>query len=77
MIQAVILTEEQKNQLVGQPYAPDSYFNPIQDLDNNWIISVSETQENVYPNTMWVKELPLIELKPKPITKLTRKPSLS
>jgi hypothetical protein len=40
MIQVVILTEEQKNQLVGQQYAPDSYFNPIQDLDNNWIISI-------------------------------------
>jgi hypothetical protein len=66
MIQVVILTEEQKNQLIGQQYAPDSYFNPIQDLDNNWIISVEETQENVNPNTMWVKDLPLIEFKPKP-----------
>ena len=67
MIQAVILTEEQKNQLVGQQYAPASYFNPIQDLDNNWIISIEETQENVNPDTMWVKNLPLIEFKPKPV----------
>jgi hypothetical protein len=67
MIQAVILTEEQKNQLVGQSYAPASYFNPIQDLDNNWIISIEETQENVNPDTMWVKDLPLIEFKPKPV----------
>ena len=67
-MQVVILTETQKNQLVGQSYAPASYFNPIQDLDNNWIISVAETQENVNPNTMWVKELPLIEFKPKPIS---------
>jgi hypothetical protein len=69
MIQVVILTEEQKNQLIGQQYAPDSYFNPIQDLDNNWIISLEETQENVNPDTMWVKELPLIEFKPKPFQK--------
>jgi len=63
MIQVAILTEEQKNQLVGQQYAPDSYFNPIQDEDNNWIISIEETQAT---NIQWVKELALIEFKPKP-----------
>jgi hypothetical protein len=63
MIQVVILTEEQKNQLVGQQYAPDSYFNPIQDEDNNWIISIEETQAT---DIQWVKELTLIEFKPKP-----------
>jgi hypothetical protein len=63
MIQVVILTEEQKNQLVGQQYAPDSYFNPIQDGDNNWVISIEETQAT---DIQWVKELALIEFKPKP-----------
>jgi hypothetical protein len=63
MIQVAILTEEQKNQLVGQQYAPDSYFNPIQDEDNNWIISIEETQAT---DIQWVKELALIEFKPKP-----------
>jgi hypothetical protein len=63
MIQVAILTEEQKNQLVGQQYAPDSYFNPIQDKDNNWVISIEETQAT---DIQWVKELALIEFKPKP-----------
>jgi hypothetical protein len=63
MIQVAILTEEQKNQLVGQQYTPDSYFNPIQDEDNNWIISIEETQST---DIQWVKELALIEFKPKP-----------
>jgi len=62
MIQVAILTEEQKNQLVGQQYAPDSYFNPIQDEDNNWIISIEETQAT---DIQWVKELALIEFKSK------------
>jgi len=62
MIQVAILTEEQKNQLVGQQYAPDSYFNPIQDEDNNWIISIEETQVT---DIQWVRNLPLIEFKPK------------
>ena len=63
MIQVAILTETQKEQLVGQQYAPDSYFNPIQDEDNNWIISIEETQST---DIQWVKDLPLIDFKPKP-----------
>jgi len=63
MIQVALLTEQQKDQLVGQQYAPDSYFNPIQDEDNNWIISIEETQAT---DIQWVKELALIEFKPKP-----------
>ena len=35
-----LLTEVQKNDLLLQWYAPDCYFNPIQDLNNNWVISV-------------------------------------
>ncbi len=27
-----LLTEVQKDELIGQWYAPDSYFNPIQDV---------------------------------------------
>ena len=59
-----LLTPEQAEQLKGQLYAPDSYFNPIQDIDNNWIIS---TQEQEQCSIDWVKELPLIEYKPKEI----------
>ena len=61
-----LLTESQKNELVGQLYDEDSYFNPIQDIDNNWIISVEEMKFCVNPEFQWVKTLPLIEYKPKP-----------
>jgi len=61
-----LLTESQKNELVGQLYDEDSYFNPIQDLDENWIISVEEIDQCVNPEFQWVKNLPLIEYKPKP-----------
>lgn len=61
-----LLTELQKDELVGQWYATDSYFNPIQDADNNWIISVEEMEQCVNPDFLWVKDLPLIEYKPKP-----------
>lgn len=66
MIQVALLTETQKEQLVGQLYAPDSYFNPIQDIDNNWVISQEEMNGCVNEELMWVKDLPLIEYKAKP-----------
>ena len=37
-----ILTQQQKDILVGKQFETDSYFNPIQDLNNNWIISEIE-----------------------------------
>jgi hypothetical protein len=61
-----LLTETQKDELVGQLYDDDSYFNPIQDLDENWVISVEEMQFCVNPEFSWVKTLPLIEYIPKP-----------
>ena len=61
-----LLTEVQKDELVGQSYAPDSFFNPILDLNDNWVISVEEMEQCVNPDFLWVKDLPLIEYKPKP-----------
>jgi hypothetical protein len=61
-----LLTLEQKNEIVGQLYAEDSYFNPIQDINNDWIISTQEINECVAEEFMWVKELPLIDYEPKP-----------
>jgi predicted DNA-binding transcriptional regulator len=61
-----LLTELQKDKLVGQLYAPYSYYNPIQDIDNNWIISVEEMEQTITLEFIWVKDLPLILFTPKP-----------
>ena len=66
MIQVGLLTIEQSNSLVGQWYASDSYFNPIQDANNNWVISVEEMEQCVNPDFMWVKDLEMIPYEPKP-----------
>lgn len=66
MIQVGLLTEPQKDSLIGQLYDEDSYFNPIQDINDNWIISVEEMDFCVNPEFMWVKDLPLINYEPKP-----------
>jgi predicted DNA-binding transcriptional regulator len=63
-----LLTELQKDELVGQLYAPYSYYNPIQDINDNWIISVEEMEQTITLEFMWLKDLPLILYTPKEIT---------
>jgi predicted DNA-binding transcriptional regulator len=60
-----LLTELQKDELVGQLYAPYSYYNPIQDFNDDWVISVEEIEQTIAPEFMWVKDLPLIPYTPK------------
>ena len=66
MTQVGLLTETQKDSLVGQLYAEDSYFNPIADLYDRYVISTEEMNFCVNPEFMWVKDLPLIDYEPKP-----------
>jgi predicted protein tyrosine phosphatase len=56
------LTPEQAEQLKGVEYITDITFNPIQDADENWIISVEEVTTTTID---WVKQLPAIEYIPK------------
>ena len=37
-----IITELQKDILIGKTFETDGYFNPIQDLNDNWVISEVE-----------------------------------
>lgn len=56
------LTQEQAEQLKGLEYTRDNKFNPIQDINDNWIISLEEVEQC---DIEWVKTLPLIEFEPK------------
>lgn len=61
-----LLTEEQKDQLVGQLYADDSFFNPIQMVTEEWVISTEEMMYCTNEEFIWVKDLDLVEYQPKP-----------
>lgn len=61
-----LLTELQKDELIGQLYAPDSYYNPITDISENWVISIEEIEQTVTPEFLWVKDLEMIPYEPKP-----------
>jgi hypothetical protein len=61
-----LLTEWQVNELRGKTFLPDSYFNPIQDIDDNWVLSAEEVAYCANPDFLWIKELPMIPFTPKP-----------
>jgi DNA-binding MltR family transcriptional regulator len=61
-----LLTELQKDELIGKQYTDDSFYNPIQDINDNWVISTEEMLYTTNPETMWVKDLDLIVYEPKP-----------
>lgn len=60
-MKAGILTITEKESLVGQLVQPDWYFYPVQDCNNDWIISTEEIDGSIYPQNEWVKSLPLID----------------
>ena len=63
---AALLNEWQANELRGQMFFSDSYFNPIQDIDDNWVISAEEVAYCSNPDFLWIKELEMIPFTPKP-----------
>ena len=67
-----IITPTQKDQLIGHEWQPRSYFNPIQDCYNEWVISVEEIEGNINPDFPWVNDIsPLIDYCPKPVPPIT------
>jgi hypothetical protein len=56
------LTEEQANELRGLQYASNCYFNPIQDVNDEWFICEIEVNKS---NIAWVKELQPSSFEPK------------
>jgi hypothetical protein len=67
-MKVALLTTVQKNLIEGKEFAPNSLFNPIQDLNNKWVISLQEIELATIPPYEWLKELPLIDFEPKKTT---------
>lgn len=68
-----IITELQKDILVGKTFETDSFFNPIQDLNNNYVISEIEYYhclglwylDELNTNLLFIKDLSLSVYEPK------------
>lgn len=60
------LTPGQATSLRNRRYTREMFFNPVQDADGRWFISVEEVAQCDQPQFMWVKALPLVPYKPVP-----------
>ena len=65
MRNVAIITEEEKDKLIGRQFMTDVYFNPIQDINNNWVISSEEIEHCIYDKFNWLKNLEIIPYEPK------------
>ena len=59
MKQVAIITEEEKDKLIGRQFMTDVYFNPIQDANNNWIISSEDIDQSEDKEIISFKDLRL------------------
>ncbi len=55
------ITQKQADELKGVQFVQDNYFNPIQDKNGNWIISL---QELVYCSVDFANSIELIKFEP-------------
>lgn len=67
-VPVLLLTEEQKDQLVGKKCSDEGYFNPTLDADGNWFISTEERDtflENILDKSLlFIWNLPEIDHNP-------------
>ena len=59
------ITQQQAEELTGVQFVQDNYFNPIQDKNGNWIISL---QELVYCSVDFANSVELIKFEPNEVT---------
>ena len=58
-----IITQEQRDSLVGIEFLPQTFFNlNVQDINDNYFIDEIEINQC---EIQWLKDLPLIEYEPK------------
>jgi len=58
------LTPEQAELIRGKEFAPDSFFNPVQDINGDWFIFDVEYALAPRPEYDWFETLPLTEFTP-------------
>ena len=70
MTQVRLLTLSQKEVLQGKQYRPNCWFNPIKDINDNWVISNEEVSQCINTTVVWVIDLPVIDYVAKPETEI-------
>jgi hypothetical protein len=59
------LTEDEKESINGQEFAPNSHYHAIQDVNDDWFITELQVNQTIEDEYLWVKDMGLIEFEPK------------
>ena len=59
-----LLTTEQKDSLIGVQIGDSHFYNPAQDANGDWFLSIPECKQTTNPDYLWVKDLPEIDYVP-------------
>jgi hypothetical protein len=60
-MKVAILTTEQKDILFKRKFTLSEFFNPVQDVNEDWVISEIEVNNCDNPDFMWVRNLVLTD----------------
>ena len=63
-MKVAIITAAQAVALQGKEFATDSIFNPIQDAENNWVVSEEEIAQITNEDFAFLRTLELVDFKP-------------
>jgi hypothetical protein len=66
MIKGYKISDKQKDLLLNKEFMVDSYFNPIQDIDDSWFIFTEEVEQCTNQDFEWLKDLTLSDFIPNP-----------
>lgn len=66
MTQVFLLTIEQKDYIYGKQFAVDSYFNPIEDRNGDFVISREEVENCIFSEFAFLHNCPVVDYEPKP-----------
>lgn len=61
-MKGISLTTEQKDLLLDVTFDGIQYYNPVLDNNDVYFISEQEVNQTTNPDTMWVKDLPLVDI---------------
>tara|TARA_R110002020_G_scaffold402704_1_gene612848 strand:+ start:123 stop:338 length:216 start_codon:yes stop_codon:yes gene_type:complete len=64
MVKVAILTDKERDSILNLKYDDTSFFNPIRDIDGNWVISKEEINDCINERFSFLKSLKLITHKP-------------
>lgn len=61
-MKGIKLTIEQKEDLQTKKFDGVTFYNPVLDNNDEYFISEQEVEQTINSDSMWVKDLPLVDI---------------